>query len=744
MAALDLAKFMARFVDEARDHVKKLNEGLVRLERSPDDDETINAVFRSAHTIKGSARMMKLADIAAVAHKLEDALGALREKRLRHSRDLADVLFRGIDTIAGMIEEVAAGRTPAADSEMICAELARAAEGVVPPAASALAAPAVAQIADAPTVEAPAPSPPPPIPQPPARDPTPERTVRPGAGETVRVEAERLDELIRLMGEIVSHQSRLKRRLSEVRDAERAAGRSALAAKRLAAGTDGSVPEGVVEAHALHERLGRLAASMRDDASLQELLTGELQEKALTLRMLPLATVFDTLPRAVRDLARSLGKEVDLVIEGGEIGLDKKLMERIGDPLLHLLRNAVDHGIEGPDERRKAGKPERGQIRLSAAYDAGSVVIDLEDDGGGIAVDRIREKALKKGLHSAEELAALSEPELVDLIFRPGFSTSPLITDLSGRGVGMDVVKRTVVDEMKGSIRVDALSGGGTRFSLRLPMTLALMRVLKVSAAGATYAIDVQAVNEIIRARIEEIIPVLGKRAIRLREEFIPVVRLDAILERGAAGAQSETGALILIVRVGAEKLGLIVDALIDEEDTVIKALPPHMARLPLVAGVTISGGNEILTILHVPGVFQAARDLQEPVRVREREGSVARRILVVDDSVNTREIEKSILEAYGYVVDLAEDGMDAVERIRETRYDLIVTDLEMPRLDGFSLTERLRQDERCRDTPIIIVTSLEKDEDRKRGLSVGASAYIVKGSFDQTNLLETVQNLIG
>lgn len=765
--AMDMAKFRARFVEESREHVRKLNEGLVRLEQSPDDEETIHAIFRSAHTIKGSARMIKLAAIAAVAHKLEDALGALREKRVRHSKGLADVLFRGVDAIEGMIDDVSAGRASAVDTEAICAELARATEQVELPGGPA---PVVPVVPAVPAVAQPAESHPKPVEEasprpsvsepekevpplerpgestPPDRRPAPERSARAGASETVRVDAERLDELIRLLGEIVSHQSRLKRRLSEVHDAERSAGRNALRAARLqdATGEAHGAAQNAAEAQALHERLGRLVASMRDDASLQDLLTDELQEKALLLRMVPLATVFDTFPRFVRDLARAVGKDVDLAIEGGEIGLDKKMMERIGDPLLHMLRNAVDHGIEGPDERRKAGKSERGQLRLSAAYDAGSVVIELEDDGGGIKVDRIRAHALKRRLFSEAELAAMSEPELMNLIFLPGFSTSPMISDLSGRGVGMDVVKRTVIDEMKGSVRVDARPGGGTRFALRIPMTLSLMRVLKVSAAGSTYAVDIHAVDEIVRSRAEEIISVLGKTAIRLREELIPLVRLEHVLGRGASGGPAEAAPLLLIVRVGAEKLGLIVDALIDEEDAVVKALPPHMKRLPLVSGVTISGGNEVITILHVPGIYQAARDLRQPARLPEREERVARRLLVVDDSVSTREIEKDILEAYGYAVDVAEDGIDAVEKAKGKDYDLIVTDVEMPRLDGFSLTERLRQDERYRDTPIIIVTSLEKEDDRKRGLAAGASAYIVKGSFDQTTLLETVQSLVG
>jgi len=760
--ALDMAKFMARFVDEARDHVNKLNEGLVQLESYPEDAENVNAVFRSAHTIKGSSRMMKLNAITEVAHKLEDALGALREQKISHSRNLADVLFKGIDCIAGMIEKVATGQQLEGDTSALCDELAKAAEGQFISVGDA--APGVS------VTGAPVQSLPPPVREleeqevaseesaSPAQDPLCEvhspadqplsvvQEKKAGPSESIRVNADKLDELIRLMGEIVSHQNRLKQRLFDIREAEKAAKHNANLFSHLGRDDSSEGSQGVEivqSAQALQARLKQLSASMRDDANMQELLTSELQEKALMLRMVPLSTVFDSLPRMVRDVSRAQGKDIEFIIEGGDIGLDKKMIEKIGDPLVHMLRNAVDHGIESPEERRQAGKPAKGTIKLSASYDAGSVLMELSDDGGGIPLTRIREKALKRNMFSEAELNSLTDGEIIDLIFLPGFSTSAIITDISGRGVGMDVVKKNIVEGLKGAIKIESKTGKGTRFIIRLPMTLAVMRVLLIESAGATFAITAHYVTEIIRVPEREIINVLNKKAIRLREELIPVAHLATVLKLSGNSGTRSSNLLMLIVRLGSEKLGLIVDTLLDEEDMVIKSLPAHMKNIHLVSGVTISGRNEVINILHVPGIIKKAGEMKE-ARLPEKVRSQTAQILVVDDSINTREIEKSILEAYGYAVDLAEDGLEAVEKTKEKQYDLVITDVEMPRLDGFSLAEQLRKNAVYSDTPIIIMTSREKDEDKKRGIMVGANAYIVKGSFDQTNLLETVQNLIG
>jgi chemotaxis protein histidine kinase CheA len=743
--AFDMAKFLARFVEEAREHVERLNKGLVFLEKNPNDHETLNAIFRSAHTIKGSSRMMKLTHITEVAHKTEDVLGALREGKISYSKELADLIFKAIDVISDMIDKTASGLEITDDNSTLCEELAKAAEGSLPPKSAAPKRPAETETHKLEELTAPDTS----------RQPvqqSPDKETKQRQAETIRINAEKLDEIIRLMGEIVSSQNRMKQRLTEIKEIERIAKRNMELAQETGYGDLSNRGNGknLVLAQSLYPKIKHLAASIRDDYNLYELLSGELQEKALMMRMVPLSVIFDSMHRMVRDISKSMGKEIDFVVEGGGIELDRKMIDKLGDPLIHMIRNSIDHGIEDSEERLKAGKPERGSIRLSACYDAGSVLIELSDDGRGISVEKIKEKALRKKMFTEEELDNMSRAALIDLIFQPGLSTSAIITDISGRGVGMDVVKRNIIDELRGSISIDTAPGKGTSFYVRLPLSLAIVRILLISTAGMPFAISSNYVSEVIRLPESEFMNVVDKKAIRLRDEFIPVVNLDTLLKlplnTQPRHADKGLGRLIMVVHIGAQKLGLIIDDLLDEEDMVIKSLPEHMKNISLVSGVIISGMNEIISVLHIPAVIEAAKYVQEArhLAVKEDKQSRGANILVVDDSINTREIEKSILEAYGYTVTLAEDGMDGLNKAMEFKYDVVITDIEMPRLDGFSLTERLRQDERYKDTPIIIVTSREKEEDKQRGIRVGADAYIVKGSFDQTNLLDTVQNLIG
>ncbi len=718
--AFDIAKFTARFVEEAREHLANLNSGLVKLEKSPDDAENINAIFRAAHTIKGSSRMLKLTAITEVAHKLEDVLGALRERKIRHSRELADLLFRGLDAVSAMVDKIAGGGEIAADHAALCEALAQAVAGATP---------------------AKSPPSPPGTPidaggsggYPVAREPK-------AAAETIRVKTGNLDDLIRLTGEVVSHQNKLKQRIQDLGKLERDAGRQVelLGREESGARLDG--------ARSLHAGIKQLLSVIRRDKTLQDILTAEFQEQALRMRMVPVSLVFDPLHRLARDLAGSLGKEVDFVTEGDEIELDKKMMEKLGDPLLHLLRNALDHGIEGPQERQRAAKPPRGRISLSARHEAGSILIELRDDGAGISTARIREKALAARIVDAETLDTMDDAALTDLIFLPGFSTSGMITDISGRGVGMDIVKRNIVEDLKGSVTVGTREGFGTTFSIRLPMTLAIMRILLVSARGSVVGISTHYLTEVIKVPTAEIIDVVTRKALRLREEFIPVVDLAALLTGANPDHTGEEQLLVMIVRIGSEKVGFVVDALLDEEDMVIKPLPDVLKGARLVSGVTVSGRNEIISILNIPAVMEAAQGAKAtwagPADAVDRQREID--ILVVDDSVNTREIERDILEAYGYRVTIAGDGVEALEKAGATPFELVITDVEMPRLNGFALTERLRADPAYRDVPIIIVTSREKDEDKRRGIQVGASAYIVKGAFDQSKLVETVQNLVG
>lgn len=762
--ALDVSKFLARFVDETREHCARISEGLINLEHAPDDAELINAVFRSAHTIKGSARMMKVAGVTELAHKMEDVLDGVRAGKIPLAPSVSDALFRGVDALSVLLEQVTAGNTSAEAPQPLCEELARAASvagdspETVPAAQEAGPAPTPASAPVEPPVQS-APSgatettattsaPADPVPTVPTVPPVPPVSrAKGGSAEYLRVNATKLDDMIRLMGEIVSEHGRFRKHIARLGELERVVARHTKnVAERLSGGGGGGGDDLLIEAGSnLQLSLRQSVRAVCDASLMQDHLVADLQETSLRMRMQPLSTVFDPLRRTVRDLAREQGKDIDFIVEGGDTELDRKIIDRIGDSLIHMIRNAMDHGVGTAEERSAAGKSPKGTIVLSAFYSSGCVTISLSDDGKGLSVDRIRDKALTQKLFTEEALAVMSKAEITNLIFMPGFSTSPIITDLSGRGVGMDVVRKSIVDELKGTIVIDTKEGVGTTFLLRLPLNLAVFTLFLFSVNGKTCAVSATSIVEMISVRREEIIDIVNKRAVRLREQIIPVEDLAALLGIPREAPSNSEEVLIAIVRDGEAKLGLFVDGIVGREEMVVKPLPAHLQGLRLVSGVTIGERDSVINVLHVPELFKKAHERTDPGRVaapvhEERNQTV----LVVDDSVNTREIEKSILEAYGYLVDTAEDGEDGFGKTRETLYDLVITDVEMPRLDGFSLTARLRGDERYRNVPIIIVTSLEKPEDKKRGIMVGANAYIVKGAFDQSNLLETVRSLIG
>ena len=713
--AFDHSKFLARFADEAREHCAKITEGLLSLEGADQDPGVLDAVFRSAHTIKGSARMMKLTGIGELAHAMEDVLDAARSRRLALDRGLSDLLFKALDALASLIGRIGPDVQPEAPGELL-EELRRAAKGPddcpepAPEQAGPETLPARAAQACGP----------------PAGD---HQGRGQAAGEYIRVKSDKLDELIRLMGELIAGHGLFNKDVQGLRGLERSA-RGRL--ESLAGG------EGLAQA------LRRAMTGVCDGLTAQENLIAQLREASLKLRMLPLSTVFDPLRRTVRDLARDFGKDIRFTITGGETELDRKIAERIGDCLMHMIRNSLDHGLESAQERAAAGKPPVGAITLSAFYDSGGVTITLSDDGRGLSTEKIREKALAKRLLGAEELARMSRAEINNLIFLPGFSTSPIITDISGRGVGMDVVRKSVVDELKGSVMIETQEGAGSTFILRLPLNLAVFPLFFLASAGTVWAVAATSVKEMLCVDRGEIIDVVDKRAIRLRERIVPVEDLSAVLRLAPKPGPAKSRTVIVVVKDGDDQLGLVVDEIISRDEVVVKPLPAHLRRLRLVTGATVGEGGRVVNVLHGPELIRLARDVAGAGPRAEAQVEIAARILVVDDSVNTRELEKSLLEAYGYAVDTAGDGLEALEKIGGELYDLVITDIEMPGLNGFTLTERLRADQRYRHVPVIMVTSREKAEDKKRGVLAGADAYIVKRAFDQSNLLDTVKSLIG
>lgn len=739
----DRSLFIGKFSAEAQEHLQKLNEGVLRLERGEADADLMAELLRAAHTLKGSARMMGFKDINRVAHKLEDLLLEVKEGRLQAGPALCDLIFRALDTMDACRQAIVEGREGEVPVAEVVDLLERAAQGEPLPETAPR--PAAPEPEPAP---APPPAAPPTEPAPPASPLPPKKAAAPPE-ERIRVSAAKLDKTIRLTGEVIAAQKRAEMRHDSLRRAWQMARQHW---RDLRNRLDEEDPEDaplLVSAQALRDHLDRLVRQNREDVADLARVVLELQQDTLGLRMLPVATVFDTFPRAVRDLARERGKEVDLIIEGGETELDRQMLERISDPLMHMLRNAVDHGIEPPDVRQAQGKTRRGKIWLRAYPLGGSIIIEVQDDGRGLSLDAIRKRAVREGLATEESVQAMSDRELQNLIFLSGFSTSQTVSDISGRGVGLDVVRRNIIEELKGDITVETEPGRGTRFILTLPLTLTTLRVLFIRAAGQTFGLPITYVAETTRIRPDEVIRVVDREAVRLRDQIVPIASLAEVLQLPDGPFASPNGWLYLtVVEVAGERTGLIVDEVASEEEVLINPLPRHLKRIGLLAGATISPDGSIILILHVPGLVRAVRGLtaapRETAPPAEEE---APRILVVDDSLNTREIEKSILQACGYRVDLAKDGLDAlrmIERAGEETYDLLIVDIEMPRLDGLSLTEQLRRDERYARVPIVIVSSRDKPEDRKRGLDVGADAYIVKGTFDQENLTDTVASLLG
>lgn len=714
--ALDVKKFIGRFVEEAKEHLGRLASGLAEIEQGAVSAEKINSLFRSVHTLKGSSRMLKLEPITQVSHSLEDLLSALREGRVATNPAVIALLYQGVDALSDQVQQlIECGQVEALSSvnTQLCQQLTATAEGQT---LNAVAAEPVAFKSSELAAED-------------ASGASAQPTLT--ASDTVRVKLDKLDELIKLMGELVSSHAGMRELAMTSQQLE----------QQLQQQLHSHLPVAMQQ----------FSRKMRDIVLAQENLMQELHDKTLQMRMLPLTIVLEPAARLVRDMARSLGKQVECRISGSEIELDRQMIDQLADPIIHLLRNALDHGIETPDIRQQKCKPVQGLLQISARQDGGWVVLEVRDDGQGLSLVTIRDKALKKGLVSSEQLAEMSDQQVSDLIFEPGFSTSNIITEFSGRGVGMDVVKRSIVDDLQGVISLHSSLDQGTCFTLRLPLSLAMMRVLLIRAGEQVLGFTAQYVTELISVAVSGLINVADRNAVIIRNEFVPVIELVDLLQLPPASAakkslsRTRSELLLLVIRVHNEKLALIIDELLDERDLVIKQLPEHLRFNALISGMVTIGHNELVSLIHVPYVLDIARKARQPVnrRAQADQEKPKKRILVVDDSLNTREIERDVLEAWGYHVTLAEHGQEGLDKALAEQFDAVLTDVEMPIMDGFTLTARLREHERYQTCPIIIITSREKESDRRRGIEVGADAYIVKGSFDQNSLVDTLKVLL-
>ncbi|WP_445629459.1 hybrid sensor histidine kinase/response regulator [Nostoc sp. DSM 114167] len=770
----------------SEEHLQNLDDGLLHLENHPDDLAVLEALMREAHSLKGDANMLGIKDIGTLAHQIEHVLTQLKQQENPASslgKGTTDSpyerLAHAIAAIRKLVHEAVTGEPAKVDTFSVLAELMGAQpgkrennpsqepevnsiefintvqnntfdkdrelkeNGAIQNPKLVLSEVEVSKIVRQNEAEVENP-----------KSPTNSYRI-----ETIRVGTRHLDTLMTQAGELTVTKIRIAHRLGEIeaianlweewnRD---------LFTNRFAFSREqqGDVALQRLETFHHHsekrlEQLGHLVktlqSSLSEDTTRLEQLSSDLEEGIRTLRLLPFATIFNLFPRMVRDLAQQQGKLVELIAEGKDTLADKRLLEEMKDPLMHILRNAIDHGIEPPQERERLGKPTTATIRLRAYQTPTNIVLEISDDGRGLDLDRIKQIAVKRGICGEEESAAMTPSQIQALIFAPGFSTAPLLTEVSGRGVGLDVVQ-TNVEKLKGTIQVESFPGQGCTLRVNLGITLATAHVLIVQVNQMPYAIPVEFVQTACLIKSEEIFPLEGRDTIIRDSQPISIVQLADLLELPpmSSGLTQETALSCIILQVGQAQLGVVVDALVDEQDVVIKPQSQLLKRVRNVSGATILGTGDVCMVLNPQDLVKSARSRSQSISSTQTRQVAPTKptVLLVEDSIATRTQEKRILETAGYQVITAVDGLDGLNKLRSHTVDAVVSDVQMPNLDGLGLTAKIRQYQEYSELPIILVTSLASDEDKRRGAEAGANAYIIKGSFNQEALLSALKRLV-
>ncbi len=784
----DLSGFsmMELFRAEVEGQAAVLSAGLLALDGGDHSPANLEAMMRAAHSIKGAAKIVGIEAGVRIAHALEDCFVAAQNGEMQILPAHVDVLLRGVDLLSRSSEvaEAEAEAWLAAHEEEIAtlvAEISGLAQSS-PPVESAAPIEVEASVPPAETEAAAEHVPPPPIlseepkPSPPAvaaasapapppspattPTPTPEASPVEQVERVVKVTADSLSQLMGLAGESLVEAKRFRPFLDSLlalkkNQTELWENLQAIEDRWSVSHADVSAREREVLSQA-KQQAGRCRQTLSD--KLEELedfgrriedLSDRLHHEVLASRVRPLADGVAGFPRMVRDIARQLGKKVRYELRGEKTGVDRDILDKLEAPINHLIRNSLDHGLEFPDDRVAAGKPAMGTIRLEGRHRAGRLQITVWDDGKGIDTEGVRRKIVAKGLTSEALAAQLGEAEILEFLFLPGFSTKEEVTDLSGRGVGLDVVQ-SMVRDVGGTVRVTTQLGRETCFILHLPITLSVIRALLVRISGEPYAFPLTRIDRIL------VLPRTGLQSLEGRQHFLldghPVGLVSAaqILELPPNDTEPSEVSVVVVSDRG-QRFGMVVDEFLGERDLQVRPLDPRLGKVADISSASVLEDGWPVLIIDVEDLVRSIDNLLAGRRLRRLDAvaptqkqRVVKRILVVDDSITVRELERQLLESRGYLVDTAVDGMDGWNAVKAGRYELVVSDVDMPRMDGIEFVRRIKQDPLLRSLPVVIISYKDREEDRMRGLDAGANAYLTKSSFHDQTFLNTVVDLIG
>lgn len=742
------ASLLDLFRLEAEAQKQVLDTGLLILERDPTNASQLEACMRAAHSLKGAARIVGLDNGVQVAHAMEDLLVAAQEGLLRLLPDHIDALLQGSDLLL-RIGQAQQDAELEARVETVTTRL-QVLLGNAVPALRVQPGESAAFVAEAKQVSLP--ETPTPTAAPPAEPVADERISR-----VLRVSAERFDHLIDLSGKSLVEFQRTKPlndSLHRLKRQQESARRTLESLREHLLGTELDA-----SAQALFAESRNLLIECQQQLQAhQELFddfvwyggqrTQQLYDLALASRMRPFADVLTGQTRMLRDLGRSLGKQVRLEIEGENTQVDRDVLERLEAPLTHLLRNAVDHGIEPPALRARKGKPEEGVVQLRARHHAGMLVLEVSDDGAGIDLERVAQAVIKRRFATAEQVEQMTEEELLAFLFLPGFSMSQQVTEVSGRGVGLDVVQHEI-RRMRGNVRLLQNPDQGCLFHLELPLTLSVVRALVVTIGGEAYAFPLAQIERMLRLPRSAIVQLEGRQHFWLEDEHVGLISAAQLLQCNEKQGDDDSIPIVLI-RDREQYHGLAVEAFLGEFTLVLMPLDGRLGKVrDVAAGALLHDGTPVL-ILDVDDLLNSVSKLlgtghlERVDHASHARQTVSKRVLVVDDSLTVRELERKLLLSRGYQVSVAVDGMDGWNALRAETFDLLITDIDMPRMDGIELVTLVRQDPRLRSLPVMVVSYKDREEDRRRGLEAGADYYLAKASFHDEALLDAVQTLIG